>query len=101
MKIKIKEELKNEILLTLKKGFFSYSEQSGICKILEIHMKYFEVFKSPTTREIDRECKIELIQWLQQGHIETDNSLFVTTVTPPTFLDIMKAASRKSSKSNR
>jgi len=94
MKIKIKEELKNEILLTLKKGFFNYSEQSGICKILEIHMRYFEVFKCPTTREINRDCKIELIQWLKQGYLETDESIFAKTVTPPTFLDIMKAASR-------
>jgi len=92
MKKKITKELKNEILLTLKNKSFEVTSESKLGKIFNIEVRTFELFGSPKNIKIDRDCKIELLHWLKQGYIETDESLFAKTVTPPTFLDIMIAA---------
>lgn len=95
MRKKITNELRNEILLTLKNESFEITENSQLCKMFDISIRFFEVFKgSPRKIKIERECKIELLQWIKQGYIEDENSIFRKRVTPPTFLDIMKAASR-------
>ena len=93
MKKKIRNELKKEILLTLKNQSFEVSTDSQLCKIFEIEIKLFELFKRSKNIKIERQCKIELLNWIKQGYLETDNSLFGKTITPPTFLDVMKAAS--------
>lgn len=93
MRINITNDLKREILATLKTGIFEYSENSKICKLLEIQLSYFDVFKAPKKIKINRDCKLELLHWLKKGHLQTENSVFINLITPPTFLDIMKAAS--------
>ena len=94
MKIKITKELKDEILLTLKNGYFEVLESSKLCKILNIKVDYFDVMKFDKIIEIDKRCKIELLQCIKQGYINTDNSVFVEAITPPTFLEVMIAASQ-------
>lgn len=94
MRKKILDNLRKEILETLKNGSFQYSEESNICKIFQIHMCYFSAFKVPTTKKINKESKVELLKWLEQGYIETENSEFARLITPPTFLEIMIAASQ-------
>jgi hypothetical protein len=94
MRKNINENLRNEILLTLKKGEFEVNNNSKLCQIFEIAICYFDVFKTSKIIKLDRDSKIELLKWLEKGNIETENSLFAKLITPPTFLDIMKAASR-------
>ncbi|WP_242121644.1 hypothetical protein [Aestuariivivens sediminicola] len=93
MRKKITIRLKNEILLTLKNESFEVSNESQLCEIFDINIRFFELFKRSKNIKIDRQCKIELLQWIKQGYLETNNSLFGKTITPPTFLDVMKAAS--------
>lgn len=94
MRIKITKELRVEILFTLKVNSFEVTNESQLCKIFDIYICYFEVFKRSKIIDIDKGCKIELLQWLKQGYIETDNSIFAKTVKHPSFLDIMVAASQ-------
>ena len=94
MRKKITNELKNEILLTLKNESYEVSDKSQLGKIFGIEIRLFEVFKSPKSIKIDRHCKIELLQWLKQGFTETDNSSFAKTTRHPTFLEIMIASSQ-------
>ena len=93
MRKKITNELKKEILLTLKNQRFEVSNDSQLCKVFDINIRFFELFKRPRNIKIDRKCKIEMLEWIKQEYLETDNSLFGKTITPPTFLDVMKAAS--------
>lgn len=94
MRIKLTHDLKNEILLTLKNCNFEVTEDSELCRIFDISIRFFEVFKCSPIICIERQHKIELLHWLKQGYLETENSIFRKRVTPPTFLDIMKAASQ-------
>jgi hypothetical protein len=94
MKKNITNKLKDEILLTLKNENFEVSDKSQLGKIFNIEIRLFEVFESPRNINIDRECKIELLQWLKQGFIQTDNSSFGKTTRHPTFLEIMIASSQ-------
>ena len=94
MKKIVTKNLRDEILLTLKHGKFEVTNDSKLCEIFEVSIQFFDVFKRSKVIEIDRECKIELLKWLEKGCIETDNSLFGKTITPPSFLDIMIRASQ-------
>ena len=94
MRKKITPEIKNEILMTLKKESYEVSDKSQLGKIFGIEIRLFEVFESPKNIKIDRQCKIELLQWINQGFIETDNSSFAKTTRHPTFLEIMIASSQ-------
>lgn len=98
MKIKLNKNLKKEILITLKNGFFKYSRKSLVCKIFNIDIQFIEVFKSPKQKELNRESKVELLQWLKLGYINTENSAFSKLLTPPTFLEIMIAATSRDKK---
>jgi hypothetical protein len=94
MKKTVTKKLREEILLTLKNGKFEVNNDSKLCEIFEVSIQFFDVFKRPKVIEIDRECKIELLKWLEKGYIETDNSVFAKAITPPTFFDIMVRASQ-------
>lgn len=94
MKKTVTKKLRDEILLTLKNGKFEVNNNSKLCEIFEVTVLFFDVFKSSKIIEIDRECKIELLKWLEKGYVETDNSVFAKTITPPTFFDIMVRASQ-------
>jgi hypothetical protein len=94
MRKKLTPEIKREILLTLKNESFEASNESQLCKIFNIEIGLFELFESSKIIEIDRQCKIELLLWLKQGYIQTDDSLFAKTTRHPTFLEIMIAASQ-------
>lgn len=94
MRIKLTSGLKTEILLTLKNQSYQVSDKSQLGKVFEIGISLFELFKSPKNIKIDRECKIELLQWLKQDFIQTDDSIFAKTTRHPTFLEIMIAASQ-------
>ena len=94
MKIKINEKLRNEILLTLKNGIFEVKNNSKLCGIFKIDIRHFDVFETSRDIQINRESKIELIQWLIKGNLETENSVFAKLITPPTFLEIMILASQ-------
>jgi hypothetical protein len=98
MRKKITTEIKNEILLILKDESFTVSSESQLCKIFGICIRSYELFKKPKKIKIDRQCKIELLQWVKQRFIETDNSLFAVKIAHPDFLEIMKAASLVRSK---
>jgi hypothetical protein len=94
MKIKIYENLRDEILLTLKNGVFEVTNDSKLCGIFEIDIRYFDVFETSRNIALNRKSKIELLEWLAKGHIETNDSLFSKAITPPTFLEIMILASQ-------
>ncbi|MBP1840403.1 hypothetical protein [Formosa algae] len=94
MRIKITKDLREEILLTLKNDCFEVFSDSKLCPIFEIHYEFYKVFKQSRKTDISRESKVELLQWIKKGYIETENSVFANEVKHPTFLEIMITASQ-------
>jgi hypothetical protein len=96
MRKKITNELKEEILIILKKEEIEVSHKSELCKVFNVCIQTYELFKIDKKVEINRKIKIELLQILKQGYINNVDSELKKLITPPTFLDIMKLASQVS-----